>query len=84
MRKKKLFDIVESFSRCAEPWTTSRMPYGVICVKPLSPLNTMTFVMSIYVKRVWRIISQKNPRNTKWCLLHCGDLFPSVQHISQK
>ena len=37
------------------------MSYGVASVRPLSPLNTVTFVTYIYVKPVWENISLMNP-----------------------
>ena len=50
------------------PWrtlsTAFRMSYGVTSVRPLSPLNTVTFVTYIYVKPMRINISLINPKIT--------------------
>ncbi|XP_065926377.1 uncharacterized protein [Magallana gigas] len=60
------------------------MWYGVISVRPRSPLYTVSYVTYICVKTVRGNISLINPNNTKWCHSNIGELFLNVKNIPQK
>ncbi|XP_052702673.1 uncharacterized protein LOC128179314 [Crassostrea angulata] len=60
------------------------MWYGVISVRPRSPLYTVSYVTYICVKTVRGNISLKNPENTKWYHSNIGDLFLNVKNIPQE